>query len=249
MWHIIHTAQRGRGHIKEKLPCQDKTHYTSSKKFTCIALADGAGSAKLSQLGARKNVIKICKVLKDNFTSFLNEENALKVKEELIKSLSEDLNSLANKLNCDLKDLASTLLFVACNQKDFIIGHIGDGLIAYIKEGQIKPASKEDKEDFVNSTNFVSSKNVLSKFKLIKGKLDKIDAFILMSDGAQESLFRKKDEKFALFLEKLFKLQRKRGEKVAQKILEKVFKNKIIKATKDDCSLIMMSKKMGLKRF
>ena len=52
MWKVVQCAVQGRGHIKGNIPCQDKIHYYTDENTTITALADGAGSAKLSHIGA-----------------------------------------------------------------------------------------------------------------------------------------------------------------------------------------------------
>ena len=52
MWKKVHCAVQGRGHTKNQVPCQDKTFCYQENGVLVAALADGAGSAKLSHYGA-----------------------------------------------------------------------------------------------------------------------------------------------------------------------------------------------------
>ncbi len=47
MWNIIQCAVKGRSHEKVNMPCQDKTYALFENDVQTIALADGAGSAKI----------------------------------------------------------------------------------------------------------------------------------------------------------------------------------------------------------
>ena len=60
MWNVIQCAAQGRSHIKSDIPCQDKTYSAFDNDTQVIALADGAGSAKLSHYGAETVTKFIC---------------------------------------------------------------------------------------------------------------------------------------------------------------------------------------------
>lgn len=45
----------------------------------------------------------------------------------------DGLEKLAQELDCLVKDLASTLLVVAVKNGKYLILHIGDGVIGYVK--------------------------------------------------------------------------------------------------------------------
>ena len=52
MWNTLMAACTGRGHRLRQQPGQDRTARRTEYGVTAIALADGAGSAPLSHLGA-----------------------------------------------------------------------------------------------------------------------------------------------------------------------------------------------------
>ena len=60
MWNSVECAVQGRGHIKSDIPCQDKTFHVHENGVDVIALADGAGSARLSHYGAEFVTKQIC---------------------------------------------------------------------------------------------------------------------------------------------------------------------------------------------
>ena len=152
------------------IPCQDKTISYNNNNVNIIALADGAGSAKFSHYGAEVVLEAVSKFISNNFDLLINNPNGVQVKQDILTHLIEKLNRKSQELCCDMKDLASTLLLVAIKENSFLICHVGDGIIGYLKEDELKVASKPENGEFVNTTTFVTSKNAVMAMKLFKGK-------------------------------------------------------------------------------
>ena len=240
MWNSIQCAVQGRGHIKTGTPCQDKTCFMSENDINVIALADGAGSAPMSHYGAEIVTHKICELLTQQFDIYFNEDDGVAVKRVIIGMLLEGLNKLAEDLNCAIKDLASTLLAVAVHDGKYIILHIGDGVIGYIKDEVLKIASHPENGEFVNTTVFVTSEDVLQTMKIMKGQLNGITGFALMSDGTETSLYNKREKSLAPALKKIMDLSRTMNVNFLQNEIERSFENVIKNSTTDDCSIAIL---------
>lgn len=185
MWKLIQCAVQGRGHVKENIPCQDKTCVYHNEDVSITALADGAGSAKLSHFGAEDITHFMCIDIAKNFDSYYNNNDGVEVKKELVSKIHSRLIALAKEIECEFNDLSSTLLITAVKDVRYLIVHIGDGVIGYIKDDQIKIASQPENGEFVNTTVFTTSKNVLQTIKILRGKLDTITGFVSISDGTE----------------------------------------------------------------
>ena len=122
---------------------------------------------------------------------------AVRSKKELIEMLQTNLTEEANSRKCDVRDLSSTLLVAAVHENDFILAHIGDGVIGYLDGNELKVASMPDNGEFSNVTTFVTSSEALASMRVFKGKLNDKDAFVLMSDGTEQSLYHKPTKKLA----------------------------------------------------
>lgn len=242
MWNIVQCAVQGRGHIKEQMPCQDKTFSLFKKGVNVVALADGAGSAKMSHFGAAHITEFICYDFCDNFDVYFNENEGVLVKKELISKILIQLSELSKDLNCEINDLASTLLFVAIKDSKFIIAHIGDGVVGYLKNDQLKIASQPENGEFTNTTVFTTSKDALMTMKIMKGYIGGIDGFILMSDGTEASLYNKKEKKLASVLKKIMNLCVTVSTEKIEEQLKESFKTTISMATMDDCSIALVVK-------
>ena len=240
MWNSVQCAVQGRGHIKSNTPCQDKTYYLNENDTSVIALADGAGSASMSHYGAEFVTQKICRLLTHQFDIYFNEEDGAAIKRVIVGTLLEGLEKLAQDLDCEVKDLASTLLVSAVKNGKYIILHIGDGVIGYVKNGELKIASHPENGEFVNTTVFVTSKDALPTMKMMKGQLNGITGFALMSDGTETSLYNKRDKSLAPALKKIMDLSQYMKADCLQNEMSKSFENVIKNSTTDDCSLIIL---------
>ena len=243
MWNVIQCAAQGRSHIKSDIPCQDKTYSAFDNDTQVIALADGAGSAKLSHYGAETVTKFICSELTEKFDTYFSDNDGASVKQQLIEGMLKSLSKTANQLECETKELASTLLFVAIKNNQFIIAHIGDGVVGYLENDEMKIASQPENGEFVNTTVFTTSKDAIMTMKLIKGSLGEIQGFVLMSDGTETSLYSKKERKLADVLKKIMQMTTIISVDKVQEQLEQSFENVIVNATTDDCSIAMLVKR------
>ena len=246
MWNFSSCQVQGRGHIKNQVPCQDKTKTIFEDGTYVIALADGAGSAKLSHYGASCVVESISDLFIHHFEELFANEDGRQVKLAIMEKVLTDINSKAEELNCTPKDLAATMLVVAENNDRFIIAHIGDGVIGYLDGDVLKTASAPSNGEHANETYFVTSKDAINTMKLFKGSIKSIAGFVLMSDGTEQSLYNKKSNTLSPAIIKLMQRNIILDEDVMCEQLDSTFKNVIITRTHDDCSIALLSRESGV---
>ncbi|WP_104684839.1 protein phosphatase 2C domain-containing protein [Helicobacter bizzozeronii] len=115
-WHTIGHAVRGRGHELDDppIPCQDKinpskpTTYNPSE-VAIIALADGAGSAKFSHLGAEETLRVVTQDLRENFTRYTHMAHPREVSSAILGRVLQTLQEFSiqktNALQRDKSDI------------------------------------------------------------------------------------------------------------------------------------------------
>ncbi|MCM1506017.1 MAG: protein phosphatase 2C domain-containing protein [Ruminococcus flavefaciens] len=239
MWNIIKCAVQGRSHISNDIPCQDKTFSVEKNGVVATALADGAGSAKFSHYGAERVTAHVCNILTENFDDYYSNPDGVAVKKSLIEEIRCQLAELAEEHECGIRDLASTLLFTAVKDERYLLCHIGDGVLGYMRDGELKVASKPENGEFANTTIFTTSGNVIQSMKLIKGKLGSIDGFVLMSDGSEASLYSKRDSRLAPVLSRIMNFMVYMRSDLLENQLTESFNTIIRNATTDDCSIVI----------
>lgn len=241
MWKTINYEVRGRGHEKNGLPCQDRTLTIHRNGVTVIALADGAGSAKHSEIGAQTTVIAVSNLLAEQFTRLIQNNSGAQVKQLIEATIQEALTEQQQALNCEYKDLASTLLTVAIKDDQFIVIHVGDGVIGYIKNDELLVASSPENGEFANTTVFVTSSSMTQSMKLLKGQLKEITGFVLMSDGTAESFYHKQTKSLAAVLKKFVAWTAILTKDKMTELVEDSFEKVIRMKTQDDCSIAIVT--------
>jgi hypothetical protein len=245
----FHYQVRGHGHLRDGTPVQDRTKYLSRDGIQVLCLADGAGSASHSQLGAQAVVNEGCAVLIERFAEFVASEDGARVKLELLHRLATKVTSVAERHSIEPRDFAATFLCVAASGDRFLGAHVGDGVLGCVKNGELQVISGPDNDEFANQTTFVTSSRAAESMRLFRGPLDDIAGFILMSDGAGESLFDSRTGQLAGACSKLITAvgtaptqQGKNSD--YKKRLRRFVDVTIRNATKDDCSIGILGRKL-----
>ena len=188
IWKVIKAEMTGTSHKKNGTPCQDVTKKLVTSNSCTIVLADGAGSASLSELGAELTCKSVLRTFHRDFEELFDMDPSL-AKTKIIHSIRTRLGIKAKKFNQKKEELASTLLFVSIKNNKYIAGHIGDGIIGIIDEkGDAIVLSEPENGEFANTTYFTTSKNYKYHLRLYRGEIDNYNSFFLMSDGAAEGL-------------------------------------------------------------
>ncbi|MGL6064637.1 MAG: PP2C family serine/threonine-protein phosphatase, partial [Fusobacteriaceae bacterium] len=227
-------------HKKNALPCQDKTYSLAKNNVNVIALGDGAGSCKYSHFGAEIATKEVCNIMCDDFERLFNLNN-----EDLTKKIMGSC-ILAIKKNYEefnLNEFSSTLLFVAVKGNHYIVGHMGDGVIGYKKDDKVEVLSKPQNGEYINSTFFITNTNAIDKFNIVRGNLNDITGFILMSDGVSDSLYDRKKQSLSNAADTMLEWLENNSEEEVKSALEVNFKNLLLNKTTDDCSVALMKYK------
>lgn len=240
MWKKINYQIQGRGHEKDNIPCQDKTYAIKKNGVHCIALADGAGSAKLSHIGADIAVRVASEYLCTNFEKALNDEDGINTKKEFIKVVYESLMLTAEELRCEIRDLASTLMIVAIKGDDYILFHIGDGVVGAYRNGEVEVISWPVNGEYAGSTVFTTSSNVSNYLVGKRKKLDGIEGFVLMSDGTGDSFYDKNTKTLVPSTRNFFEYLKSENEEAMEELVDNTFREVISKKTFDDCSICLI---------
>jgi hypothetical protein len=241
MWKIAQASVQGRGHVINNIPCQDKTFSICQNNVNAIVLADGAGSASLSHIGADGVTKNIGIYLCNNFDVLFNQSDANNVRDTLFEVVDDTIASLSKINQCEPSDLASTLLAVAVKDESYFILHLGDGVIGFYNGKDIKVASNPYNGEFANTTCFTTSNNAKSHLRLFKGNLNDITGFLMFSDGPEPILYKHNNQEITPSLLDAFNdMQLSESCEIENNLFETL--NTIRNHVVDDCSIIMMAK-------
>lgn len=182
--------------------CQDSVYirqYSNrGKQYIVAALSDGAGSAAKSEYGSKALVEGITEYVISFFDSLvaLVSKDKLAFKTEIIEEANDILEKTSKDKSCAVRDLASTLMFVATDQKNIIYFHVGDGVIIMRKRDMFSVISKPYNGEYANETVFVNSHDAADVAHAGIFELSgSVDSLFLMSDGPEPVFYSKRDGK------------------------------------------------------
>ena len=241
MWQYIGNTVSGRLHDRDCIPCQDKVCGKSLNHTHVIALADGAGSALYSHFGAETVVESACDEIASHFEDYIFERNATVAKERIISKLLRNLDETSKKVGCSIKDLACTLMLVAVKESDYLIIHLGDGVIGYMEGSELKVASNPSNGEFVNTTTFITSSDAIKSMKVMKGSLRDINGFVIMTDGTSASLYQKRGKTLSVAIGEIFKYMKYLPLQVVEQQIQASLELVVKRATQDDCGIAFLT--------
>lgn len=191
------TAQ-GRRHEAEGVACQDAVGRIVKGKFSAIALADGAGTARYAALGASISVEITLRHLLVHFDKLLSSTEA-RTKVNILATVRQALRREARDKLARFEEFSCTLLFAVTDGNTLLAGQIGDGRVGVRDSvsSEWRPMLVASKGEFLNETTFVTSRSALRSFQLARGTASAVSACVLMSDGAEENLFNRASQSFA----------------------------------------------------
>ena len=204
-WKNVQAYEIGKLHISRNMVCQDRTGFKEFNGVKIVSLADGAGSKSKSEIGAEIVCEKICELLSTKFVNYLlrfedekndqakHKKNMAALGKEIISYLVSCLKEKAIKLNIPVEELSSTMLFFAIKDNYYIMGHLGDGVIAGLYNEnnayRVKVVSEPENGERNNITFFVTDTDASAHLRLKAGRVDNLRGILLTSDGAGGVLF------------------------------------------------------------
>ena len=175
-WKAISRSEVGTSHRQENIPCQDYGDYRLFGDVIVGVVADGAGSAKYSHVGSKLAVNTVIDLIARNFHKSEQkklsppspEEKTKQMFTEIVQEVIAQLGKTAKQNNCDIKDLACTLLIFIATPEWLVAMQIGDGLMV------VRPQNSPDyqllfkphKGEFVNETTFVTCSHALEEMQV-----------------------------------------------------------------------------------
>lgn len=253
LWQGEAEAVKGMAHRRNRIPCQDAARWRAQPR-PFIAISDGAGSAKASDLGAHALVTGAATFLAaiDDWLSFWLDQpqpeheahrHAEQLSRWLLTYAQETLNHLAEAQRRAVTDLRGTLLLAIAGQRWCFWWQVGDGAVVCRRNGTLELLTEiaNFKGEFANQTIFVDEARYDTiQFGLLPTATT--TAVAVMSDGSAERLVAHNSGQIAQRLDYWF------NEAVAQRlnpmVLAKTFLDPKFweRTTLDDCSIALMAR-------
>lgn len=205
---IVGVSEIGPLHLQKDLPCQDACAFESlPPDFTVIAVADGLGSAAKSDLGARTAVEAAVHGGKVLAVSQPSEGRGLpEVTKRCILAARSALEEKATYEQCQLRDLACTIIVVMAQGNTVCVGHIGDGAVVVKTTDGLRLLSSPGESEYTNEVTPLTSDGWEESLR-VSESVSGVFCVAVFTDGCQRAALKKSDSglaPFGLFFEPLF---------------------------------------------
>ena len=167
----------GKTHLENNIDCQDVIKKYMSENLCIIVLSDGAGSKKYGKECAEVLCKTVINYFKEGIGKFDDE-----------RFINKLLFTLSNK-DLDEKNSGATLLFTVVENNNFLIGHLGDGVIIKGDGNKFEAISLPENGHLVNFTYFLPASDAQNHFRYATGKSSDNTVFIMASDGISDMLY------------------------------------------------------------
>lgn len=236
-WKVAFASASGRLHLTTGVPCQDAAAVARRGSTLAVAVADGAGSATLSHLGAQVVTHAVaaflCRKAKGVTRGAVGAEAILTCAREAIRIACDQHGGT-------LQDYACTLLAVVLTDNKGAAIHLGDGVIAVVRRAGAQVLSAPDNGEFVNETVFVTSPSAVQHLRITLFDTTDITGLSLMTDGAQASLYSRHSGEVSPAVEQMVNwLDEGTEEEVSQHLLRNIVKH-LLPRTSDDCTVLII---------
>ncbi len=247
-WQIVSASVRGTSHEKYELPCQDAYCYKRlSDDILIVAVADGAGSAKLSEIGSRVAVETAVNTLAQTIIHPYSDAEEIDWTERLIDTLSAAkmaVEAEAAVQEVESRELATTLILVLAKSDLIAVAQVGDGAaVVEDQQGQIEAITLPEQGEYLNETKFLIGFDAVetAQINIWEGEPAHLAVF---SDGLQMlALKMPEGTPHQPFFSPLFRfVSTVTDEQVAQEQLESFLRSpRVTERTDDDLTLILAS--------
>lgn len=188
-WRWLAESVAGAAH-GDTIPCQDaclaRTVQIGRSQVWLAACADGAGSARASDVGARL----ACRVVLDSVERLWRARSATRPPRRLpqralklaFREARLALVAAAEQLALDPRELATTLLVAVAGPTWSVFAQVGDGVIVIDSAAGYRHVFWPDRGEYVNTTSFLTDET--ARLQVAHGP--RVDALALLTDGLQD---------------------------------------------------------------
>lgn len=195
MWRHIGQSLQGSSHRADDTPCQD-THGVlvlgADATPTLVAcVADGAGSAKHSEIGSS---IACSAILERASKHFAEHKGMTDVDIDEVVQWCEDargrIQDAALQHDCRLRDFATTLCVAILAPQGSCFFQIGDGAIIIGDESLYGVVFWPQSGEYANSTNFLTSDDYQEQLEFLAVETPRCSKVAVMTDGLERLALR-----------------------------------------------------------
>ena len=245
-----YSSVKGTSHEKTNTPKQDSLCVVNcdanNKNYFISAIADGAGTAKYSDISAKF----ICKYLSKKMLLWLKNNELTEFNQEIFCSWIKQIQSILNRYikifkMTSLRDFATTILFAVLSDNTNLFIQIGDGVITIGNCTELNCVFKPQKGEYANTTHFATEEHFENNlmFKFINENVERI---AMHTDGIEMISLINLEKPSLPFFNPFFNAleDEKAGynDDLSKELTEFLCSERVNKRTNDDKTLVIAMK-------
>ncbi|MCR5260600.1 MAG: protein phosphatase 2C domain-containing protein [Candidatus Gastranaerophilales bacterium] len=249
-----YSSVKGTSHIKTDTPKQDSLYvfgFVSDKKHYLIsAVADGAGTAKYSDISSAF----LCRYLAFQMKIWLTKRKDLSdFKKEIFCEWIKKFQILlykkyiAKNKKTSLRDFSTTVLFSVLGDNLNVFAQIGDGAIAAGNQTELKCVFIPQKGEYANTTHFITEEH-FEKYLMFASTDEKIERLAVHTDGIEMisliNLEKPSLQFFNPFFDCLADEPKGFNEELSKELSEFLSSDRVNSRTNDDKTLLIAMKEI-----
>jgi hypothetical protein len=245
-WRVIGASVQGVSHVKSGHPCQDAHAWSVLPNETLLAaVADGAGSAVLAEVGAQLAVHAAVNFLRSELVENASPSNEAAWQAllfEALKAARQRLEDETQTRDCALRDLATTLIVAVVTGELALSTHVGDGAAVLYTEDELLLLAAPQASEYVNETTFLVSADYLNaaQFSSWRGRAKQLALF---TDGLQRlALQMPLQRPHAPFFTPLFQFAAQAGTEAEAQLEAFLRSPRIAERADDDLTLLLAAR-------
>lgn len=209
MWLVVQACVRGTAHEQMETPCQDacgvRELTRGENETVVVVISDGAGSAKHADVGSRVAVEALLGAVESDTVDYATAERELVRK--WFATTRAALEQNARELNCNLSDLACTVLLALIWPKGVVLAGLGDGAWIVQTSSDLVVPVWPCKGEYANQCPFITSSDWAEDLA-IETINDEVLAVAGFTDGLEALALNYRDRRaHAPFFEALLRLR------------------------------------------
>lgn len=185
-WKVVHAKAAGVSHLENGAPCQDAVDWRRLPSgFLAAALADGAGSAALAEIGANLAVYAALRALQNAPANRhpAGMEAWSEAIWEAFLAARQAIQMEAEAAAMPLSAYATTLICLVAGRDGLVMGQVGDGaVVGRAQDGALYTLARPQRGEYANETLFLTMPDALEGGVFQALELD-LSALAMMSDG------------------------------------------------------------------
>lgn len=202
-WTVSSASVTGSSHRRSGLPCQDSSSYRITDEVLIAAVADGAGSAAMSDVGSALATETSARVaerllgeLHDHSPHPIHETCLKRVITGAVEEARRELHEESQRRKVDIRQLATTLLLAVHTRDILAAAQIGDGaMVVSDGSGAYATFITPQRGEYANQTNFLTSTDAMSKLDVRVERVTGVrERLAMFTDGLQNLVLRAADD-------------------------------------------------------